>query len=274
MRVLFVILFLVNTTSIFATTWYVNVNASGDNDGASWQNAFISPQLAFDTAFSGDTIWVSQGIYTPISQPLSTNIPNDSVHYAFWFANKSLSIFGGFTGGETSLNQRNYRQNLTILSGNIRNKNDKTDNTNMVVNIQNVADLLIDGIVIEDSYGSGSNMDLNSGFRILNVANAFLRNCIVRNIETRTSAGSIVRNSNVRIENCEFYNNKSQEASAVYFLNSSAHVQNSTFHHNTASSHGGAITFNGGATLANPHVMAHSMAVELCMHTMCFRQFT
>ena len=52
-----------------ATRYYVTETGSGNNNGLSWNNAFIGLQAALDVAVSGDEIWVAGGIYKPTEPP-------------------------------------------------------------------------------------------------------------------------------------------------------------------------------------------------------------
>ena len=47
-----------------AATIYVDVDATGSNNGSSWTDAFNRIQDAVDVAVDGDTVLVADGIYT------------------------------------------------------------------------------------------------------------------------------------------------------------------------------------------------------------------
>ena len=102
-----------------ATTLFVDLTATGLNDGSSWTNAFTDLQPALDCADAGDTIWVAQGTYLPTEEPDGATLGNRNK--AFHLGNKDVKIFGGFIGTETLLGQRNWQVNTTILSGDFNN---------------------------------------------------------------------------------------------------------------------------------------------------------
>jgi hypothetical protein len=45
-----------------AATIFVDINASGNNDGSSWTHAFTTLQPAIDSADEEDEIWVATGV--------------------------------------------------------------------------------------------------------------------------------------------------------------------------------------------------------------------
>lgn len=98
---------------------YVNHAATGNNDGTSWVNAFTDLNNAIAVASSSNEIWVAQGAYLPNSGTARTrtfNLPNDT------------KLYGGFIGTETVISQRDFRTNITTLSGDFNND----DNTNLI----------------------------------------------------------------------------------------------------------------------------------------------
>jgi hypothetical protein len=60
-----------------------------------------------------------------------------------------VAIYGGFNGTETSLSQRDFETNITILSGDVGAVGDYTDNTYHVVTASGVdASAILDGFTI------------------------------------------------------------------------------------------------------------------------------
>ncbi len=116
------------------TILYVDDSATGANDGTSWTDAYIYLQDAIYFAETyvvpTDTaeIWVAAGIYYP-DDDITGNNNNDPVVY-FHMA-EEVAIYGGFAATETLRSQRDWRANLTILSGDI-DQNDTTDASGII----------------------------------------------------------------------------------------------------------------------------------------------
>ena len=91
---------------------------------------------------AGKSIWIAEGTY----YPSRTNDRSDT-----FLVENHLELYGGFDGTETSLNQRKYPLPLTILSGNIGDVDDNTDNSYHVVTISH-ENTALDGITISDGY--------------------------------------------------------------------------------------------------------------------------
>ncbi len=117
MNVVSVMLVLANTVWILGSAplqaGIIRVDASSTSvspDGGSWETAYADLQDALGAAVSGDEIWVAKGIYKPTtaSDTAARFEPVDGV-----------GMYGGFTGNESSRNERDYANNKTYLSGDL-----------------------------------------------------------------------------------------------------------------------------------------------------------
>ena len=93
-------------------------------NGNSWATAYGNLQTGLAAATAGVEVWVAKGTYKPTNTTTRTiyfNIPN------------SVIVYGGFAGTEDALSERNFRTNVSILSGDIGNQGDITDNSYHVV---------------------------------------------------------------------------------------------------------------------------------------------
>ncbi len=164
---------------------YVNINVSGGaNNGTSWANAYNNLATAIDNASEGKQIWVAKGTYEPAIFSGSFSMKNN------------VAIYGGFAGGETSLGQRNYMANLTILRGDYTILNNNNGLT---------ATAILDGFTI-----TGTN-DYNDGKCVNFNVSPTIRNCVF----TGASNGIFNRNSFPTIINCSFVANRSNGISNI-----------------------------------------------------------
>ena len=98
---------------------YVNANlTNGLQNGTSWENAFMDLQDALNMAEEGDQIWVAKGVYVPTKDRFGIENPLDSESVTFYI-DKEVQLFGGFFGGESILEARDWEVNQTILSGDL-----------------------------------------------------------------------------------------------------------------------------------------------------------
>lgn len=218
-KIIFLLSFVFIAVRSYAAIIYVNVNATGSNNGTNWANAYTDLQSALSIAFINDDIWVATGTYKP------TQTTNRGLSFVM---KNGVDIYGGFNGTETSISERNINANPTYLSGDIGAIGDNTDNSYKIVKIQNfTAPFTFDGFRVVSGYdgtssgkGAGIYASNNPGIQ-LNFNNTILYN----NYAYHSGGGMIIDNSNTTFNNCEFLYNSSYNygGGAIY----SANVSNS-----------------------------------------------
>src|SRR6188768_3137467 len=103
------------SANVHAQISYVKSDAGGAGDGSTWSNAYTDVQSAIDAAIPGDTLCVAAGTYFPTHKHLG-----DSLRNSTFYINKSIVLYGGFSGeagSEGNFSQRNPTIHETILSG-------------------------------------------------------------------------------------------------------------------------------------------------------------
>jgi hypothetical protein len=138
---LFLLLFVGRTSmtafaqqSSSAARYYVDKDADGKATGLSWTDAYTNVQDALAAAQSGAEIWVAGGVYYPdVGDGKSGNDRS-----ANFIIPSGVKLYGGFAGGERSLNERDWRQHATILSGDI-DQNDRFDANDVVTSSSNIS---------------------------------------------------------------------------------------------------------------------------------------
>lgn len=220
---------------------YVNRNATGNNSGISWLNAMTSLKSALASTCPGITqIWVVKGTYKP-----TTNTSRDS---AFTMRN-NLAIYGGFTGTETSLNQRNIRINATILSGDIGVANSNADNSyNVVRNLYNGLNstAILDGVIVTGGNGNGSGFgSYGAGIVNVNSTPSFF-NCSITGNNAAIYGGGMYNNgTSPLVVNTIFAGNTAQYGGGLYNESAATKLINCSFSGNLAFAEGGAISTYG-----------------------------
>jgi predicted outer membrane repeat protein len=236
------------------TIRYVKPVATGTGTGASWANASGDLQAMINASAANDQIWVMAGTYKP------TTGTNRTISFT---VNRNVSIYGGFVGTETALNQRPAISVTvppsTTLSGDIGTPNSTTDNTVTLIDATSGSSSvpIIDGFVLTacNSNSTVSGNSLNGAIR--NGSSSTIRNCWFINNTNAQNGGAITNNytsyaNSATIQNCRFESNTALQGGAIYtssgFVGShSLKVINSVFVSNTAPQGGGAIAITGAA---------------------------
>ncbi len=139
---------------------YVDINASGNDDGTSWDDAYNNLQSALFRASDGDELWVASGTYTPVRAG-SPGQRTDSFQIK-----AGVSLYGGFNGTEGNRTECNWALNKTVLSGDIGVLGNNTDNCYHIVSGSGVGGsaTVLDGFTITGGNANGTEVgDLNIG---------------------------------------------------------------------------------------------------------------
>ncbi len=221
---------------------YVDVdNGSGIEDGESWATAYTTLADALAAARSGDEIWVAQGTYYPTT---------DTDRDASFNLVEGVTLYGGFAGTESGLDERDHEANETILSGDIGISNDNSDNAYHVV--VGSDDATIDGFTIQD--GNANLPNDGSGCLVETSASDAEILRIVTDIKSISGGGMLNVHAATVIRNCTFRNNSAGKGGAVYnmvtkswepggetVIGESPYFENCVFEGNSAGGRGGAV---------------------------------
>ncbi len=211
-------LLLVLSNLVNANHIFVVQGASGS--GASWSDAMGDLNQALSQADAGTQIWVAKGTYTPTSsgdRDVSFNIPD------------GVQVYGGFNGTETDLDQRNTKNNVTVLSGEIGNPG-ITDNSYTVVFFDKVTgNTILDGFTLTAGNANGEQEEANAtrcgGAIYINgeegISKPMIRNCSFEGNLGRDGAAVYINGRNGEssptFENCMFANNEAGlDGGAIY----------------------------------------------------------
>ncbi len=214
---------IINTFRIFVNA--ANVNPT--QNGTTWATAFSSLQAGLSEAANSSLpdieVWVAQGTYKP------GTLRRD----AFEIPSK-IRVYGGFNGTENDLNQRNWKTNVTKLSGEI-GTSAITDNTHHVVIFQATnAGTCLDGFTIEKGYAeffagnsntevvTPSLLTLGGGILAIDKSKGTVANCIITNNKAIFGGGMMVDDSSELIINKTIiWNNEATFGGGVYVLDGS-----------------------------------------------------
>jgi hypothetical protein len=160
-------------------TIYVNSSAAAGGDGASWATAYRDLATTISNVTScRRVIWMAAGTYSVTSQQL---VP------------EATEIYGGFSGQETNLSQRNWQLNKGVLRSQIGGPG---LSASLLLNGTNSAtdnQTILDGIVVSNSVIGVS----------VNHSSPIITNCTF----IGDGYGLFLSDSDATVDHCAFYGN-------------------------------------------------------------------
>ncbi|MBL8696421.1 MAG: right-handed parallel beta-helix repeat-containing protein, partial [Planctomycetes bacterium] len=207
-----------STTSPAATllvtdVLYVNHAATGSGTGVSWADAITDLETALTKPCTGVQVWVATGTYRPDqgtgNPALSFTLPSGK------------EVYGGFTGTETLLSQRNPIANPTILSGDIGTLGVDTDNSLHVVDASGAdSSGLLDGFTVRAGRAGGGS-----------------------------GGGILISGGSPRIATCTLEDNRGASGAAAFSSTGTPTFDRVTFRSNAATGSGGAFANGSGSPI-------------------------
>ncbi|MFO0860379.1 MAG: M12 family metallo-peptidase [Phycisphaerales bacterium] len=228
---------------------YVDAQTPGLADQLTWNSASGDPSemlgIASLRCSNISQAWFANGTYKPGG--------GGTDRYAAFALRSGLAFYGGFQGksrpggGETSLSQRDPAANVTVISGEIGNQADATDNAySPVTAINTDTHAVLDGFTITKGYSDWSG----AGLYVEN-ASPQVRNCLF----TGSHAGyggalAVTGSGSARVSDCRFESNTAQWGGGAVSVDQSGvlTLERCTLTGNSAS-WGGAIASFTGATV-------------------------
>ena len=193
------------------TTWYVTQNGAGSQEGTSWDNASSNlKDVMNNKAQEGHEIWVAMGTYSPGESEADT-----------FTLKKGVKVYGGFAGGEASLSDRNWVDNVTILDGQGNVYHVVTGGSGATPDDTRLDGFTVTGGNANDPYG---DCDSNGG-------------------------GMFNNNSSPTVVNCTFSGNKAINGCGMFNIDANPTLANTILWGNTAQDEGGADIYQNGSTL-------------------------
>ena len=232
---------------MLSVTLFVDADAPVGGDGLGWGSAYGDLQAALADAKTRngdavsendvDSIWIAEGVYRPTAELE----PGDPRSASFSLVDK-VTVYGGFSGTETTLEERDFSAHVTTLSGDLGTLEDSSDNAYTVVYCGADIEAAVDGVLITGGNADGSDI---SG-----------------HLERRRGGG-ISNSGMLTVTNTTLSRNSAKGDGGGIYSYETLTVANSTLSENSAGDDGGGIYSSGtltvtGSTLSGNSAMGHS----------------
>ena len=257
------------------TVIYVDQDASGADDGSSWEDAYTDLQSALD-AGAGHEIWVAEGVYIPTHELYGGGARSETFSIP-----QGMFLYGGFSGTEIQRVQRDWHENGTVLSGDL-DGNDTVNadgvtteaaditgsNAYTVVYVSDAfGPIVLDGFTITGGNADGEFDCWGGGMEIYHGSGVWLNNISFRGNYAEAGGGGLSNTglmgaSDPRVTNSIFNNNETIGQGGGFQSDGDANpaLVNVTFYGNQADKGGGLSNTGSDTTLSNVILWSNSAA--------------
>ena len=235
-----ILVFLFFCTALAAqpTRYYVDQQASRQNTGTSWTNAFTNLHDALALSVAGDEIWVAEGKYRPSATA------NRNAHFELA---SGVRLLGSFAATELSAAERDIAAHPSFLDGDIGVQGDSLDNSyNLLYLLHPDENTLVDGFYFQ--YGQSDKSNSNdgelggSGAGLLimgynGIAFPTIRHCVFEHNYARYDGGGVFVNGGgtgqiaPKFEYCRFSYNKAFKGSCIVRKGGALNDRGTDFYH-------------------------------------------
>ncbi len=237
--------------SVSAATIFVDVTATGQNDGTSWVDAFPWLQDAVTAAGATDEIWVASGTYKPdIVSGAASGLRDDN-----FVLKNNVGIYGGFFGTETLRSQRDPVTNVTILSGDLAGNDlpgfvNRTDNSyHVAIAPFNTTTAILDGFTIRGGHADlPGSQEIGAGLEIQAGAPTIRNIRFEDNFALAGGGGVRCDGTTAQLTDCVFDGNSSDFGAGSSTIGGAPVFTRCVYQNNVATTGGGAADNAGGTS--------------------------
>lgn len=207
---------IVSPSISWAKIIFVKPSGVDSNDGLSWTKAKKTIQSAINISTAKDEIWVTSGTY-----------------YERIVLKNDIRLFGGFLGNESTLNQRDFRVNISIIDG---------SKSGSVITIPPGAEIstAIDGFTVRNGTGEHQGDQLYGGGIYALDASATISNNTIKG-NTAETGGGLWSNKSIILKDNLFQENEAIIGGGALLIFGNNSVENNTFKLNKAADGGGGL---------------------------------
>ncbi len=221
---------------------FVDAQAEAGGNGRSWATAFRTLSDASRGMAQNQELWIREGVYRPVKagQEVLRMAPQ-------------TSVYGGFTGTETTRAQRPNPPARTVLDGDFDGKGAASDNS---IHVVVGAAGRLDSVEIRGGYAFGSRtvdklgagLSLRGGEQALHLYGVVFET----NAAEKSGGGLAVLNGTLHLSQVTFRENSAEEGGGgLAIIDANTTLSNVGFQKNNASFGGGLSTTRSPVTLRN-----------------------